>query len=304
MTRQPDPPIRLRIAVLVSLLIAAPAAAQESPGENWRDPVEAPEPEPEPAVVNGAALLEAIPDIALRPWPPPTDISILFGGHTRFQLVGGGVGISGFPVNWLRLSAFYGAGVALDLEGSFFSSYAEGIVSFKLFGVDSGSMKDVYDKEAGFFTRPRPKLVLTARLPSHHGFLAEGGVFTGTVALQRCVANCELESEVLAQRKRQLVYPFAGLRYIFYTEARSKKRPLVERVAEVHAFGHVIARPLNDWRPAGYYGRRQVNEPQNLGFRVGTVLPVCRTPGCFGAGISLGVLPSPRALMLDLSIGG
>jgi hypothetical protein len=289
----------------LSLLVTLPVVGEESPGENWRDPPEAAAPEPDPTPIEGTEVLQAIPDLVSRPWPPPLDLLILFGGHMPFQVVGAGLGISGFPTDWLRLSAVYSGGLSVSGEDSYFSSYAEGIASFKLFGIASGSLKDVYEVEPTYFMRPRPKPVMRVRVSSHHGFLVDVGAFAGNLALQRCVASCELapESQVRSQRKRQLVYAFGGLRYLFYTDARSKRRPLVNRVAEAHFFAHAIARPLNDWAPADDFGTEPINR-KPLGFRVGFLFPTCRTPGCPGAGLTLGYLPSPGTWLAAFSLGG
>ena len=78
----------------------------------------------------------------------------------------------------------------------------------------------------------------------------------------------------------------------------------MDRVAEVHAFAHLLLAPFNDWQPARYYQRLEPFERATFGFRAGFVIPGCRTPRCPSAGLTFGYLPSPGAALIEFSAGG
>jgi hypothetical protein len=308
------------VLLLAATLVGAPASAAVPPGEFFRGPSgrsneseteSESESEPELQVVSGAALKKEIPDLVVSSWPPRWDVTLALAQHYPLQVFGLSVGIAGFPLPWLRVSADYSVGMQLGRRGDVhLSNYVDGIVSFKLLGGDSSMIKDVYRPKRIPLTplqraRRENALVLRAALPSHHALLVEGGLLTGSLALFRCTDRCELpkEDRVTSQRIRQVVYPVGGLRYVYSVNARSMKRPEVDHVRVRQLFAHAIVRPLNDWADAHYYGSglHRVKRT-SVGFRGGISVPVCWAV-CAVVGFTGGWLPSPGAPLVELSVG-
>jgi hypothetical protein len=272
--------------------------------------------------VHGAALVRRVPDLVTRPWPPRLHVTLGLAVRSPLQDFGTGIGLAGFPTDWLRLSIDYAICVSSNGgRDDVVSNYAEGIASFKVLGVDSSTVKDVLrvdrvrpqgprrDCGSGAWdvpcTPPTPRPVFRAVLPSHHALLVEAGALTATMPLQRCIARCEL---VIAegspnQRASQLVYVFGGLRYLYNTNSRSEKWRLLDHAREAHAFAHVIARPFNDWPEARYYKSSYRLKRAPLGFRAGFVVPFCGRRYCPYLSVTLGFLPVPRAPLVESSLG-
>jgi hypothetical protein len=297
--------IRVRLKLLVAASVVASSLARAAPVIVPRQPREEDETEETSTQpVEGAALVRQVPDLVQRPWPPRPRFRGGFVARTPLIDAGLGVGFTGFPTDWLRLGVDYAIGGSLNgTKGWVISNYAEGIVSFKILGVRSSTIKDVFKVDR--YGSKEPRLVLRAALPSYHALLFEGGALTATMPMQRCVADCELAigQRALEQRTRQLVYAFGGLRYLYNTNSSSNKWPLIDHAREVHAFAHLIARPLNDWEEARYYKSSYRLRRLPLGFRAGVVFPVCGRSICLEYGVTFGLVPVPRALLFEFSFG-
>jgi len=141
----------------------------------------------------------------------------------------------------------------------------------------------------------------------------EGGAMTGFVGLTRCLANCgsdRASPQVLESVARQLLIPFAGLRYVYYSEALMA-RPAVRITRYGQVFAHALVHAFN--APSGdtlYINGNHAGHPP-FGVRVGGVLPV--SPFCIAslmgvdgvcaeAGASIGYLPFPDFVLLELHI--
>ncbi len=279
--------------------------------EEWREPPAdvpaAPEPMEPARELRGAELKQAMPDLELRELPPPLNLGLGLYAIIPFQVVGIGVRLEAFPIESLRLEALYSAGLGWR-DDPVFSNYAEASLGFRVIGARSERRVDVLrEPKAESVGRPwgtpspTEDVELRVWLPSYHALFVEGGMLTGLAVLNRCTANCDnaLESDdVLQAADRQVLVPFAGLRYLYFVHAASDKRKDLTRKRLVQLYAHLLFATINEPAEDALWpdGRRVTRGA--LGARGGLEMPACSS-GCLSGFIDGGYLPSPGSLLLS-----
>jgi hypothetical protein len=262
--------------------------------------------------LEGKALKDRVPDLEITSWPPPWRVTFVAGTHFPLQEFGLGLGGQGYWGEFLRLEVFYSGGVSFKGNRELaYVNYAKALVGLKFLGgwttidVDVGPPKK-------HPLDPAPDPVLKASLPAHHAVLVEAGLLTGMVPLRYCTLNCppgapnEFEDEPESKYDwdlNQLVFPFAGFRYVYSLGARSKKLPIIDRTFVVQVFAHAIYRPFFDSRRELYWSRSEERvERFFVGGEGGVSVPFCST-GCVGVHITAGFLPAPASAMVGVAFG-
>jgi hypothetical protein len=303
------------LGIGASLALSAPTAFAQA-ADQWREPPADPVPEPaqpDPArEVRGGELSQVMPDLDLRLRPPPFTIIPGLTAFIPFQGAGLGIRLEAFPIEWLRLEAVYSGGFGLGREEPFFTNYAEALLGVRAFGAGSERAVEIerepQAKSVGRpWGRPAPSTDVELRvwLPSYHALFVEGGMLTGFVALDRCAFNCDNgveEDDIVENADRQLFVPFAGLRYLYFIHARSKKKQELSRAKMSQVYVHLLFGTINEpaqgslWAEDGRTATRAA-----VGARVGLEQPACAND-CISAVVEGGYLPSPGSLLLSAGI--
>jgi len=315
--------------LLVSCLSTADANAQW-PGLASKNNPSRPDPEqetePEVERLGAERLRQRLPDLRTRAEPRVWQGTVGFGSRLVYVLLDVEGSLDVYPAPWLRLGFIYAAGVGTAWDGrqttATFAQYGEGMVGLRLWStrtqvdVDLQLRRSVgnYGQALPGWARPRNgdfAEVLPVWLPSSHHLFIEGGALTGHVGLKQCSANCEPNAPDLptySALSRQLVIPFAGLRYVYYSEALNA-RPHVDRVRNVDVYVHALLHAFNKPSVQGYYPNGTEAHGAAVGVRVGADLPF--SPFCLGAlaglgcaqpGLSVGYAPYPAFLTGSVTI--
>lgn len=270
----------------------------------------------------------AFPSLRTRAEPRLLQGSLGFALRPFYLLVGIEGTLDAYPVPWLRLGALYSMGVGFEVDGDQFvggfAQYGEAAVGFRVWGKHSETATDLqlrrsvggYGEALPGWLRPEKGAfadVVPVLLPSSHQVFVEGGALTGLAALQRCTANCDATSTVTTERQytnasTQLLIPFAGLRYVYYSEAIMAK-PRVNLVRYGQLFGHVLLHAFNAPSFEAYHVGQEPAARAALGMRVGGELPlsslcVAALLGgvCGQGGASIGYTPYPAFVLLEFHV--
>jgi len=297
---------------LALALLAAKGSAQ--PAEEWREPIGDPAPDPpefDPATeARGPTLLRDIPDLRVQLLPPPYSFGFGLTAFAPFQYFGLGVELEVYATEWLRLNAVYSLGAGPGDEEAAISNYAEATLGLRVVGARSERVVEVVRKheelplDRPWGTPPPHKDVeLRAWLPSYHAVFIEGGMLTGHVFLERCVANCGGSSadDELEPAGSQLYVPFAGLRYLYFVHATSQRWPGVSRSLLFQVYAHAIMKPLNEPAAGLLWAAGRPIERNSFGVRVGLEIPFCLLD-CASVTFDGGYLSSPGAPMFSAGI--
>ncbi|HKY40577.1 MAG TPA: hypothetical protein VJN18_31800 [Polyangiaceae bacterium] len=308
-------------------LASAHASADPKPwniGSKQAQQPEASEVEEQPERLRGAALHARLPQLKLRAEPRVVQGAVGFGVRMLYVPLGLQGTLDVYPVRWLRFGLIYGAGMSFsDNRKLAFAQYGEGQVGVRLFGGASEADAELQlRRSVGGYGEALPSWLRRATgsdaetipvwLPSSHALFVEGGAFTGYMALKHCVASCAydplmpaLEPEMVAV-SHQLVLPFAGIRYVYYSEA-TMAAPVVNRVRYTQVFLHALLRPINEPEGEWTYLSGDHVARAALGMRMGWEFPV--TPGCLAnlllrtgclqGSFSLGYTPFPAFLLFQ-----
>ncbi|HYP88206.1 MAG TPA: hypothetical protein VEQ59_08630, partial [Polyangiaceae bacterium] len=207
-----------------------------------------------------------------------------------------------YPAPWLRLGFIYGAGLSFKHGGEqskgTFAQYGEVAAGFRLLRFSSEvdvdlqlahSIGNTGEALPGWARPSRGDFANVERvwLPSSHQLFVEGGAFTGFIGLQACTANCDIVGAEVQFRElsRQLLVPLAGLRYVYYSEARMAK-PAVDRVRYAQLFAHVLFHAFNQPRVRAYFLNGERADVSPLGVMFGGELPI--SPFCAAALVGMG----------------
>lgn len=267
----------------------------------------APRPEPRSDVIRleGDALHAQIPDLVVRPWPPPLRLLWDIGTHYPLQAGGIGVGVEAYPTDFLRVSAYYSAGIAGIGQDLTFSNYAQALVGLRLFGVSGTYNENITADPTAPVDQPG-KTLYQAALPALHALFIEGGMLTGSVPRYKCTSKCtppDSEQSTFAVVNPQLFYPMAGLRYVFNTSASSKAQPRINRDWQIQVYGDVLFQPLNDSKEPLFWSNYSPVQNAHIGGMVGLTFPIC-TRFCVWPSLMGGYLPAPGSAVFGLGIGG
>ncbi len=276
--------------------------------------------------LSGAELLARFPGTTTRARPRIIQGSLGFGLRMLYLPLGVEGTLDLYPLPWLRAGLVYSAGLSFKFGGetaaATFAQYGEAVVGLRFASIDSMADVDLQLRHsiggAGealpAWARPRKgdfADVVPIRLPSSHQFFVEGGALTGFIGLKKCTANCaEVTSEPTVYRElsRQLLIPFAGVRYVYYSEA-TIPRPGIGRVRYGQLFAHVLFHAFNQPRAAAYYLSGDAVKRSSLGMRVGLDLP--ESPFCLAAltgmrcaqgSISAGYTPFPGFVSFEFHV--
>ena len=297
--------------VALAIVGSGTAAARANPTPSfsgvrieWTKPAPASAPDEddsEPPPLSFAELRQLFPDLGYRD-SPPFRWSLSLDSHAPFQWLGVGLNVEGFATSWLRLSATYAAGASLGDKDVEFSNYAEASAGVALFSTHT-------NVDEPLTTRPDPAHpnLVHALIPVYQAMLVEGGALSGLLTWQSCTDNCtdpDVTNLQFADHNRQLVLPFAGLRYIYYYDVASRHAALRRR-ALTEVYVHAIFSPL-DPPPNGAYWERNTTSKVALGGRLGfdflTHSHDGNDTGVARWGFALGVLPYPLLPFLELRL--
>lgn len=248
-----------------------------------------------------AQLRELFPDLQARQ-APPFRWQLGLGSHVPFQLAAIGVDFEGFAVPWLRLSGSYGAGISTQDKQLVFSNYAEASIGVRVYMTHTTTNQELTMRPNG--AKPR---TLHAALPVYNGLLLEAGVITGLIAWERCATNCGAPSpddRNFDDYSRQLVLPFAGIRYLYYYDVASDHAGMRHR-AFTEAYADVILAPFDPLPNDALWERSPINRAA-AGARLGVDFTKHSNNAYDGAlsrwGLALGILPHPLLPFVELRI--
>jgi hypothetical protein len=284
-------------------------------------------PEEEEERLRGAALQARLPGLRTRAEPRSLQGSFGFGVRFLYLPLSLQGTLDAYPVPWLRLGAIYGAGLSFKSENEktllAFAQYGEAAIGLRLWHTLTEVDAELQlQRSVGGYGEALPSWLRPSKgdfadvvpvwLPSSHHLFVEGGALTGFIGLKRCTANCDPLSRVAPPEyvdfTRQLLVPFAGLRYVYYSEALSDK-PSIHRVRYGQLFAHLLFDGFN--RPdfdASYLNGDRVDR-NAFGVRIGGQLPV--NPLCIAALLggscahvtaTLGYTPYPAFLIFETHV--
>lgn len=319
------------VGALLGLAVSTwvvPSAAQKSwpglPSKNARSEFEEErEQEAESNRLGGDELRARFPDLRLRREPRVAQGSLGFGIRALYLLFDVEGTLDLYPVPWLRLGFVYGAGLTAKYGGkqsqATFAQYGEAVVGLRF--VMQGSEVDAdlqlshsignYGEALPSFVRPssgRFADVERVWLPSSHQLFVEGGAFTGFIGLQACTANCQpyrTSPPQFRELSRQRLVPFAGFRYVYYSEALMDK-PTVNRVRYGQVFARALLHTYNQPAVDAYFLNGDRVKSSEVGVMVGgeaPLSPFCAMAllgaGCAQASMSIGYTPFPAFLSFE-----
>jgi hypothetical protein len=298
------------------MLGASPSSRGESPSDT--PPPDSPPPDappPDAPPMPEAALRETIPDIVIQRAPPALLVAPFVGTRWPYQATSFGVDLDLRLWPWLRV----GGGYALGLSGSadrkelVVTNYAEAFMGLRiLHGTGETTVNLPVKSDPPAQTGP-----VRALVPSDHALFLEGGIITGFVAAQRCLAKCDALPEswstppssraTLQSDDHQVVLPFAGLRYVYFYSASSKRQTFRKR-AFVQLFAHFIGQPLTAPTHDLFIGKGDRIERSRWGGRGGFDTPLCfgeaaRTGRCPQIGLVVGANPFPKDVIFEFHVG-
>jgi len=313
---------------LLGLTLVVPAVADAGPSEFGADDgasAARDDARDEDEALSGEQLRERFPGLKTRAEPRVLQGAVGFGGNFIYLPLNVEGRLDLYPRPWLRVGLEYALGLGFKWNGRetdlTFAQYGEAVLGVRVLGALSEADVDLqlshsiggYGEALPRALRPRGSVfaanVVPVLLPSSHGLFVEGGALTGYIGLKRCTTTCGGTEDLnpqYASVARQLVMPFAGLRYVYYSEAYIP-RPSTMRIRYTQVFAHVLFRPYNQPRgDLSYLGDGRVDRSA-LGMRVGAVFPV--SPFCLNAlvlggrcaqtSLSLGYTPFPAILMFE-----
>jgi hypothetical protein len=277
----------------------------------WHNSVKDPEPEVEPElepVMTTDELSRAYPDLELQTTPGTT---LTVSGSTLypFQSIALAVGTDIYVLPRLRLSSFLSAGFLQTFDERWvFSLYAELGVGVGVARWRSQTVAQLPVVAARFRRKdPTDGPIARAIVPSSHSLELEAGALTGHYALYRCTANCDSETSLRVREPagKQLLIPYAGLRYVYYRLARSKQAPF-RSASRFQVATHVLVAPFDPPDPqlfSALWDHHPSHHP--VGGRVVFRFPAfkCAILGpCFGLDLTAGYLPSPSDVIASVSV--
>jgi hypothetical protein len=258
--------------------------------------------------LSSSELHRMLPALETDDCPPPLLLAPQFGMHIPYQVLGIGLSADLYALPWLRLSALYSFGFSPthnDVRGS---NYAEAAVGVRVFGHQSQTALDLTTRAIAYAA----PVTVRAFVPSSHALFVEGGAIAGFFSAAQCTANCDLAGsgeKTLVADERQLILPFAGLRYVYFYQAASQHARFRNR-AYLQVYAHAIGRafnapdhPIFDWK-----GDPLDRNP--IGGRIGVDLPPPHTcvadlvlhTGCAQGGLALGYSPTPGFVFFEFHI--
>jgi hypothetical protein len=308
-------------------LVAQAASAQRGwPGlpskANTKDEDERPEVER----IGGEELRQRLPDLKTRAQPRAVQGSLGFGVRMLYLPLNVEATLDMYPTPWLRVGLVYAAGIAFKWNeatqqvGVTFGQYGETAVGVRLWSARSLVDTDLqlrrsvggHGEAIPSFLRPKKgdfAEVLPVWLPSSHQVFAEGGAMTGFIGLLECKSGCEPNQ--LAEYRplsRQLVIPFVGFRYVYYSEALNEK-PSIKRVHYAQLFAHLLLHAYNQPTAQAHFWNEDRVARSPVGFRVGGELPI--SPFCVAAllgmscgqpSLTLGYTPYPAFFSAEIHV--
>jgi hypothetical protein len=228
-----------------------------------------------------------------------------------------------YPLPWLRVGLVYSAGLGIKWDGDqatgTFAQYGEAMAGLRLWGKTTQVDADLqlrrsigdYGEALPSMFRPRRgdfAEVLPVWLPSSHQLFVEGGALTGYAGLLECTSGCGGAAAEYRSLARQLLIPFAGLRYVYYSEALNAK-PAINRVRYGQLYAHLLLSAFNQPSADAYFWNHDRAHKSPVGFRVGGEIPMspfCLAAlvgqGCAQAGVGVGYTPYPAFVSLDFHL--
>jgi hypothetical protein len=275
----------------------------------WGDPKKT-EPEPEEdlgPIMTTDELRRAYPDVELRS-TPGTTITVGTSTIYPFQSIAFGIGTDVYPLPSLRLSSFLSCGFSPTLNEKWqFNLYGEvgvGVAVMRWHGEKVVELPVV----AARLRREQSTNTPIARgiVPSSHALELEAGALTGYYDLYRCTENCTAEASLRTREAagKQLMIPYAGLRYVYYRMARSQQAPF-RSASRFQVAVDVLTGAISPPDPSlfsVFYNERPTRNP--IGGRVVIRLPAftCAILGpCFGLDLAGGYMPNPSDGLVSVS---
>jgi hypothetical protein len=250
-------------------------------------------------------LRELFPDLEVETThSSPLKVSV--GVLAPFQLYGLGLGTDMYVSSRLRVNAIVSFGMTLahpyrrDWELNTYAEAGLGVVALRWNSHATVAWPD--PRRLAQTTMPERH----ALVPSAHSIEVEAGVLSGHAVLFRCTADCMDPSSASTYDKAalQVTMPYAGLRYVYFRRATSRRAGI--SVAQRFQLAvHLVTRPFvqPDANLLGLSTDPIARYP--LGFRLVSHLPLagCTLSGiCGGLDVGVGFLPSPASPYL--TVGG
>lgn len=300
----------LRAGVATLACITVTTARARATGDDWPDPVERPQTFEERRdegrlsvdelgkVLPGMVAADGLPFLRLTP-----GLRVDF----PYQLLGVGTGVELVPARFVRVGLAYSIGLSLVSGEGKVSHYAEGLLGFRIFGIDGESRTDIplRDQSPGVGKDPP---ALKTWVPSYHALFVEGGLITGFIGLETCVDGCPVDEPPLPADTMQLLFPAAGLRYVYYSHVHSERVNVRSRTL-FSLYAHAVAKPVRAPRGPRYFPNGDDAGTPGYGGRVGVEIPPGRClaailwgAGCAAATVTIGYAAYPRIVWGDLGI--
>lgn len=309
---------------ILSFSAAAAAQPRSWPGlPSKHAPHEDDDEPPEVERLSREELRQRLPALRTRAEPRVVQGSLGFGVRLLYLPLGVEGTLDLYPLPWLRVGLVYAAGFGVKWDGiqaaGTFAQYGEAMAGFRLWATASEADVDLQLRRSiGNYGEALPKVlrprsgdfaeVLPVWLPSSHQLFAEGGALTGYTGLLECTTGCGGGAPEYRSLARQVLIPFAGFRYVYYSEALNAK-PSINRVRYGQLFAHVLLHAFNQPSPDAYFWNGDPVKRSPVGFRVGAEIPAspfCLAAllgqGCAQAGVGFGYTPYPAFASVDFHL--
>lgn len=275
------------------------------------------EAEAEPTLTTGE-LRQHFRDLELTVARPPT-LTVGLATIYPFEAFALALAFDVYVVPRLRLSLVANPGLAPDINRKWrFSGYADAAIGLVLVSANSQTYASVpllskrprRSKRSTFerlMLGEEPPPTIRAQVPSSHSLELAAGAFSGRYPLYRCTAHCDEDPVVVEHTKEdaslQTTFLYAGLRYVYYRSASSKRAPF-QSVGAFESGVDALTNPFtpHDENVFDIYDEHPSYNP--VGVRVTLRLPAmtCGPKGpCLGLDLMGGYLPSPAGPTFAIS---
>jgi hypothetical protein len=257
-----------------------------------------------------AELRDAYPDLELSA-TPHRRVGLFLGAVAPFQLIALGFSADVYFLPRFRVSSFVTGGALKNSQESRISMYAElglGLVLGRWRRTTTIALPAPSSSPSTARSYSTDTAVLHGTVPVSHSLEVELGAITGYYPLYRCVDGCITTASTRPTLERfdarQLLIPFAGLRYGYYRWARSRSVPF-RSTQRFEVSADLLTRPVNNNPPPGLVDAdaRPIKRG-TVGARVTLRLPAIQTSPtapAIGLDVVAGYLPSPGDVILQFS---
>jgi hypothetical protein len=286
-------------------------AASASAADDWTDPVERPpsfEERRDEGRLSVDELRKVLPGMEAASGLPFLRLTPGLRIHFPYQLLGVGTDVELVPSRFVRVGITYSIGMSLTRTKVKPSHHAEALFGFRVLAADGESRTEIPLRPARMKPRYESPVIKTW-VPSYHALFVEGGMITAFSGLELCGDDCPAEDLHPPTDERQLFFPAAGIRYVYYSDVSSARANLRSRTMfQLHA--HAVGGPLRRPPSPRYFPNGDEAGAPGWGGRLGVEVPpfgrclasVLWGVGCASASLAVGYAPFPRIVSVDFGV--